>query len=51
MCDVIIDRAALDAIYKAGEEQRTRLFGTMQNLPLQLQISRLPCVRRKPQNQ
>ena len=50
LCDVMIDRATLDAVYAAGKASKAQIIRIMQNQRLQLQISRLQCDHRKPRN-
>ena len=50
LCDVMIDRATLDAVYAAGKASKAQIIGIMQNQRLQLQILRLQCDHRKPRN-
>ncbi len=52
LCDVIIDRAALDAIYQAGKESPDKIIQDYARIHSgRWRISRLPSGHRRPQNQ
>ncbi len=50
LCDIIVDRAALEAIYEAGQKAEDEIIKTMPSLPWQLRILRSPSVRRRRAN-
>lgn len=51
LCDIMVDKAALEAIYEAVNGLMLRLSVTMQSLRWLWQISKLQCVHKKPRKQ